>query len=66
MYTIKINYFYCYLCVCLCTHETYIQVTKEARESIRFSVAEVTGSCELPHICVGSRTQILSRGSKHS
>ena len=42
------------------------QVTKEAREAVRLSVAEVIGSCEPPDTGVGNRTEILSRRSKHS
>jgi hypothetical protein len=47
-------------------HATYIQILKEAREGTGFSVAEVTGSYELPDIGAGSRTCILSGSSKRS
>lgn len=52
-----------YVCVHSCNIYTVI---KEAREVVRLSVAEVTGSCEPSDTGVGNRTQILSRRSKNS
>lgn len=53
--------------VCTCMHTPCVCVSIEAKRGcriVRFPVARVTGSCELPNISAGNSTLALRKSSK--